>query len=89
MGAINTLRGTGQITEIEGAKATAAINRMSLAQSEVEFVRAANDFKDALNRGYKAAQQRAGVAPINLNATPSSSNLNVKLRYNPQTGAFE
>jgi hypothetical protein len=89
LGAINTLRGTGQITEIEGAKATAAINRMSLAQSEVEFVRAANDFKDALNRGYKAAQQRAGVAPINLNATPPSGNLNVKLRYNPQTGTFE
>jgi hypothetical protein len=90
LGAINTLRGTGQITEIEGAKATAAINRMSLAQSEVEFVRAANDFKDALNRGYKAAQQRAGVAPINPIAQPNVGGSKPGIpKYNLQTGQWE
>lgn len=61
--AIGSLRGTGQITEIEGAKATAAINRMSLAQSEKEFVTAANELRDVMKKGYASAQQRAGFSP--------------------------
>jgi len=89
LGAINTLRGTGQITEIEGAKATAALNRMNLAQSEAEFVRAANEFKDVLQKGYKAAQQKAGVAPINYGAQPTASGSTAKYRYNPATGTLE
>jgi hypothetical protein len=99
LGAINTLRGTGQITEIEGAKATAALNRMSLAQSEVEFVRAAREFEDVLKKGYKAAQQKAGVLPFNPNtqpvpgggvpnAQPSPGGGLPKLRYDPTTGTF-
>jgi hypothetical protein len=99
LGAINTLRGTGQITEIEGAKATAALNRMSLAQSEVEFVRAAKEFEDVLRKGYKGAQQKAGVLPFNPNTQPSpgggvpspqpkpNSGL-PKLRYDPETRTF-
>lgn len=89
LGAINTLRGTGQITEIEGDKATKAINRMSLAQSEAEFVKAANDFKEALNKGYVAAQQKAGVTPMNYGSTPSASGTTPKYRYNPATGTLE
>jgi hypothetical protein len=99
LGAINTLRGTGQITEIEGAKATAALNRMSLAQSEVEFVRAAKEFEEVLRKGYQAAQQKAGVTPFNPNTQPTpgggvpsaqprpNSGL-PKLRYDPATGNF-
>jgi hypothetical protein len=86
LGAISTLKGSGAISEVEGAKATAALNRMKLSQSEVEFIRAANDFKDVLEKGYKAAQQRAGGAPINLNAQPGATK---RLVYNPQTGTLE
>jgi len=86
--AIGSLRGTGAISEVEGSKATTAINRMSLAQSEKEFVEAANEFKDIIGKGYKAAQQRAGAVPINPNAQPNIGNA-PKLRYNLQTGSFE
>jgi hypothetical protein len=89
LGAINTLRGTGQITEIEGDKATKAINRMSLAQSESEFVKAANDFRDALNKGYTAAQQKAGVVPMNPTAQPSLGGAQPKFVYDPATGTFK
>lgn len=86
--AIGSLRGTGAISEVEGSKATAAINRMSLSQSEKEFVQAANEFRDIMSKGYKAAQQRAGAVPINPLAPPSVGNA-TKLRWNQQTGAFE
>ena len=89
LGAIGTLKGTGAISEAEGAKATSALNRMKLSQSEVEFIKAANDFKDVLEKGYKAAQQRAGGVPINLNAQPNLSGTPRKLVYNPATGTIE
>ena len=46
--AFETLKGGGQITEIEGTKATTAINRMSQATSEADFKDAAQDYKDAV-----------------------------------------
>jgi len=57
--AFETLRGGGAITEKEGAKATSAKNRMSLAQSEDEFVKAAIEFRDVMNEGLKRAEARA------------------------------
>ena len=63
--AFDTLKGGGQITEIEGAKATAALNRMNLAQSEVEFVKAAREFEDNLNKGMELARKRAGLPSQN------------------------
>lgn len=59
--AFENLKGGGQITEIEGAKATAALNRMNLAQSEVEFVKAAREFEENLNKGMELAKKRAGL----------------------------
>lgn len=88
LGAISALKGSGAISEIEGAKATAALNRMSLSQSEAEFVRAANEFKTVLQKGYDAAQQRAGTAPLNPNAKPSLGGINIP-KYNAQTGQWE
>jgi hypothetical protein len=87
LAAIGSLRGTGAISEVEGAKATSAINRMSLSQSETEFVEAANDLRDVMKKGYEAAQKRAGVQPMNLNAQPTGSQ--PKLRWNPTKQAFE
>ena len=51
--AYKTLKGGGQITEVEGKKATAAITRMNLSQSEKEFVAAAQEFKSAVESGMR------------------------------------
>lgn len=59
--AYETLRGSGQITEQEGAKATAALNRMSLAQSEIEFIKAAREFEENVTKGMELARKRAGM----------------------------
>jgi hypothetical protein len=61
--AFETLKGSGQITEIEGAKATSALNRMSLAQSEKEFVTAAREFEQNIKSGMELARKRAGMTP--------------------------
>lgn len=58
--AYETLKGTGQITEIEGKKATAAITRMNLAQNEKEFIAAAREFQSAIRTGVKNARAKAG-----------------------------
>jgi hypothetical protein len=78
MEAYRTLKGGGQITEVEGEKATQALNRMQRSQSEEEFVRAAREFQTHLRKGMADAQRQAGVAPT----TPT-------LRWNPQTQSFQ
>jgi hypothetical protein len=60
------LKGLGQMTEIEGSKATAAINRMNIAQSDAEFMSAVKDYEDALISAQKkiqAMQRGGGKAP--------------------------
>lgn len=65
--AYESLRGTGQITEIEGTKATSALTRMKRSQSEAEFVKAAREFADVLRAGIARADKRyttlTGEAP--------------------------
>ena len=78
--AFQQLKGSGQITEKEGEKATSALNRMNLAQSEVEFIKAAREFEENLNRGMALAKQKAGIK----DGAPSA-----KLRWNPQKNAWE
>lgn len=58
--AFNTLKGGGQITEVEGAKATAAINRMNTSTSEAEFKAAAQDFLDVIDTAESNAKSAAG-----------------------------
>lgn len=60
--AFESLRGGGQITETEGAKATSAYNRMSDATSEKEFRAAAKDYIDILNIGLDRLRKKAGTA---------------------------
>jgi hypothetical protein len=67
--AFDTLKGGGQITEVEGKKATDAITRMNAAQSEAEFVKAAQEFRDVVQRGVERSQSRAG-APTPPGAAP-------------------
>jgi hypothetical protein len=71
--AFNSLRGGGQITEVEGKKATDAISRMNAAGSEQEFTKAAREFQDVIRKGVERAKQRAG-GPAKPNA-PSVDDL--------------
>lgn len=58
--AFNSLRGGGQITEVEGKKATDAIARLNTAQSDEAFLEALQDLQDVLARGKRRMQDRAG-----------------------------
>jgi hypothetical protein len=55
--AFETLKGGGSITNVEGDKGTAALNRMSLAQSEPEFIQAAREFQDVVRKGVERAKK--------------------------------
>mgnify|MGYP006278326721 CR=1 FL=1 len=75
--AFGRLRGGGSITEVEGAKAEAALNRMNKAQSEAEFIEAAREFQQNLRKGMELAKQKAGVPNrANTLATPSTPSRN-------------
>jgi len=60
--AFESLKGGGQITEVEGRKATDAISRMNAAASETEFTKAAREFQDIIRQGVERAKGRAGGA---------------------------
>ncbi len=57
--AFKSLKGGGQITEIEGRKATEAITRMDRAQSRAEFDRALSDYEGIIKLGIDRANQQA------------------------------
>lgn len=79
--AYQTLKGAGQITEVEGAKAEKAIARMSRAQTEKAFIEAATEFQDVIRAGTDRAKQKAGQSAASQ--TPKVR------RYNPATGKIE
>ena len=58
--AFNQLKGGGQITEVEGKKATDALARMNNSTSEQEFKAAADDFKATVQLGMNRAKMKAG-----------------------------
>jgi hypothetical protein len=60
--AFESLKGGGAITEKEGSKATSAINRMSIATTEKEFISAAMDLQDVIRTGVQNAQAKAARA---------------------------
>jgi hypothetical protein len=62
LSAFEALKGGGAISEVEGAKATAARLRMRLAQDEQEYVKAAREFQDVVRTGVQNAQRKAGGA---------------------------
>lgn len=59
--AFESLKGGGQITEIEGKKATAAIAALNTAQSEEEFKRELTKLKDVIDAGAARAMGKAGM----------------------------
>lgn len=68
--AYNQLRGGGSITEVEGAKATAAKARLDQAQGKEAIQSALTELKNIIHTGVSVAQLRAGgnpgAAPDNL-----------------------
>lgn len=63
--AFETLKGGGQITETEGAKATAAITRMSRSQSDREFDAAVDEFAAIVQAARTRALAKARGASMN------------------------
>lgn len=57
--AYNSLKGGGQITEIEGQKATDALARLNMAQSEAGFDKALDDFESTVRQLTETARRRA------------------------------
>lgn len=68
--AFESLKGGGAITEKEGAKATDAINRMSIAADEKEFVSAARDLQEIIRKGVETAQRKATGGSLRLPSAP-------------------
>jgi flagellar protein FlgJ len=58
--AYKTLKGGGAITQVEGEKATAAIARMDRSQSQGEFRKAMQDFKEAVRDGVAKIEAQTG-----------------------------
>jgi hypothetical protein len=79
--AYERLKGTGQITEIEGKKATQAITRMQRSVSESEFTQAAKEFRAALQTALDRTNTRLSTArtrtqpptPAGAGARPSAA----------------
>lgn len=71
--AFNSLKGGGQITEVEGKKATDAIARMDNSTSEEEFRQAVKDYQAVIRNGVNRAKMKANpVAPVSQPAAPQS-----------------
>lgn len=60
--AFESLKGSGQITEVEGRKATEAIGRLNTAQSDAEFEQALRDLMGVAEAGKQRAVERAAGA---------------------------
>jgi hypothetical protein len=76
--AFEILKGGGAITNVEGEKGTAAINRMALAQDEAEFIAAARDVQNIMNSGIKKARARvSGLSTSGTNA-PAADPLGIR-----------
>jgi hypothetical protein len=73
--AFNSLRGGGQITEAEGAKATQALARLDTAQSQEDFDAALRDLESVIVTGLHVARAKAGQG-----ASPSASDA-LKSKY--------
>jgi hypothetical protein len=78
--AYQTLRGGGQITEVEGQKATEAMGRLDRAQSYADYKTALDELETVINNGLNTARKQAGGGGASGGRV---------LRYNPATGAFE
>jgi hypothetical protein len=68
--AFESLKGGGQITEIEGIKATQAMSRMNPEASEKEFDAAVDEFRRVVQLGVERAKKKAQGAPGGAGISP-------------------
>lgn len=78
--AFESLKGGGQITQIEGEKATQAMSRMNVANTEEEFTKAAREFQQIIRNGTNRARLRAGQQPVQAPAAPAMDNGGFSIR---------
>jgi hypothetical protein len=74
--AFQSLKGGGQITEVEGAKATNAIASMQTSQSEEQFRRSLNDLKEVVQTGLARERSVAEQNPYASIPQMSAQELN-------------
>jgi hypothetical protein len=70
------LKGGGAISDTESNKAESAQTRMSLAQSEKEFIKAANEYKEVISKGVERAKNKAKT--LGIEAPPESTTSEIK-----------
>lgn len=63
LNAFQSLKGGGQITEIEGQKAEEAQARLNRAQSTEAYIAALKEMKDLVEEAYRDTTRKAGGAP--------------------------
>lgn len=81
--AYNTLKGGGQITEVEGKKAETAISTIQdRGQSEGAYLQAIEDLREVVNLGLERARKK--TQQPSAEATPTRVR-----KYNPATGKIE
>ena len=68
--AFESLKGGGQITEVEGKKATDAMARMNTSQTEEEFIKSAKEFQSVIKAGLERSKAKAGGNQIMPNTEP-------------------
>lgn len=74
------LKGAGQVTDYEGAKAEAAVSRMGNAiksGSQTDFVQAVQDYKAAVAAGYAIIAQQAAEAGGPIGSPPAAPDAGV------------
>lgn len=71
--AFESLKGAGQITEVEGQKAEAAIARLDQAQGDEEFKSALVDLKSVIQTGLARSREKAGGAAQQPMGAPSGN----------------
>jgi hypothetical protein len=77
--AFNSLRGGGQITEAEGAKATQALSRLDRYQGTEDFDMALNDLEDVIRAGLERARIKAGEGVSQ--PAPAAGGVDYKSKY--------
>lgn len=81
--AYQTLKGGGQITEVEGKKAEQAMGRLNRAQTEEEFKSSLRELRGVISTGIDRAAR--GITVSQKNA-PEQQRVR---KFNPQTGMIE
>lgn len=83
LSAFSSLRGGGQISNIEGEKATQAVTRLQRATSPEAFNLALNDLREVLHLGLKNAYLQAGQQPQPAQGQWQTIAPNVRIRQVP------